>query len=147
MKPSSSVDRRRYLKVAGTAALVPLAGCTLPVIKTNPASSAYPHRRFVIGAEASAWRGIEPEEVADERNPTLHLLPGKTTRIVWRNLDGKRHKLVVEDSMENVLHESDVSTERGETHTLTMEVTQEMTTYLCEFHEVSMRGDILVSTD
>lgn len=141
-------DRRTFLKLCAggsAASLSALAGCTDLHITFEPKSGARPATRFVLGAKAKSWRGIAPEYIRKERNPTLHMEPGKTVDLVLKNLDGSTHALAVEDSLDRTLLETEPSSRPGETRTLTFETSQEMTTYLDPHHPVLMRGELLVN--
>lgn len=133
------------LTASGSAAsLSPLAGCVNISIPTKPpASGAFSHEEYTLGAKATGWRGIVPKEIRDELNPELKFRPEKTIRLRWKILDSARHKIVIENSLGETLHESEPVSGRGETQTLTFESTQEMTIYLCPYHPVQMRGVIL----
>ena len=52
-------------------------------------------------------------------------------------------KLVIENSMEDTLRESPVSSKEGETVSMTFESSQEMTAYICPYYSVQMVGTIL----
>lgn len=133
------------LTASGSAAfLSALAGCVNITIPSKPpASGAYSHEEYTIGAKKTGWRGIAPKEIRDDLNPELKFRPGKSIRLRLKNLDGARHKIVIENSLEETLHESKTVSSRGETWTLTFESTQEMTTYLCPYYSVQMRGTVL----
>jgi hypothetical protein len=124
-----------------------LSGCLQVDFPTNPASGSDVHRSFSVGARASSWRGISPRSIRDERNPTLNMPAGETIELTWRNLDGETHRLVIQDSLGNALVKTKPSSERDESMTLSFEATEEMTTYLCEYHTVKMRGNIFVTTE
>lgn len=146
MVRNASTSRRGLLKLAASgsvATLSSLAGCFNFNTPKNPASGAFSHREYTLGAKTTGWRGIEPEEVNGELNPELKFRPGKSIRVRWKNLDGVRHTFVIEDSLGRTLEESKPASERGETRSLTFESTQEMTTYICPSHAVQMTGSIL----
>jgi hypothetical protein len=143
-RPSTS--RRQMLKLAASgsvATLSSLAGCFNFNTPENPASGAFSHEEYTLGAETTGWRGIAPEEVKGELNPELKFRPEKSIRIHWKNLDGARHKFVIENSLEQILEESDASSRRGETITMAFKSSQEMTTYVCPYNSVQMTGSIL----
>lgn len=141
-------DRRTFLKrTAGVSAasLSALGGCLNFSLPKSPASGAFKHRKYTLGAKASGWEGIAPELIRDERNPELSMEPGKTIEITWTNLDGKPHKLIIEDSLGNTLRQSPTISRRGKTHTVTFRAKQRMTTYRCQYHPVQMYGEMLVT--
>lgn len=141
------MNRRTMLKLiasGSTASLSALAGCVNVTIPSKPpASGAYSHEEYTLGAKKTGWRGIAPKEVREDLNPEIKFRPGKSIRLHWKTLDSAQHKVVIENSLGETLHESETVSGRGETRTLTFESTQEMTTYLCPYYPVQMRGVIL----
>ena len=100
-----------------------------------------------LGGETQAWMGQEPEQIADEENPTLTLQEGESYEITWENLDGAEHNLQIIDDSDQVVddYETELMSEEGETLTLEVdEVTSEMAGYICEPHQGTMNGDIQV---
>lgn len=144
MDSSLSTNRRTAARLVGAASLTALSGCT-GLRLTNPASGASDDTTFRLGAEASGWAGLAPEQIVNERNPVLRLPSSATVELTWKNVDGKRHRLVVEDSGGRTLVESAASSTKGETRTVTFEARREMTTYLDPAYPVQMRGEILVT--
>lgn len=148
MTRTPGVDRRRFLRRAAAASapsLAALSGCITFNLPKNPASGSREHRRFVLGARQSGWLGIAPDSIREERNPELSMVPGRPVEITVRNIDGRRHQFVIENSLGKSLHEFPELTERGQAITRTVEPTQEMTTYLCDHYPVQMRGAMLVT--
>lgn len=123
-----------------------LAGCFNFNLPKNPASGAYSHEEYTLGAETTGWRGIEPREINGELNPELTFRPGKSIRIRWKNLDGAKHKLEIENSLDETLVESEPSSKKGETRSITFESSQEMTEYVCPYYSIQMVGSILCTT-
>lgn len=144
MNRTLPTNRRTAARLLAGASVTALAGCTRLRL-TNPASGASDATTFRLGAEAGGWTGHTPEQIRDERNPILRLPPSGTVELTWENLDGKRHRFVVEDSGGHTLVESAASSTKGETRTVTFEASQEMTTYLDPAYPVQMRGEILVT--
>ncbi|UPM45169.1 cupredoxin domain-containing protein [Halocatena salina] len=142
------MDRRTMLKFLASgsvASFASVSGCinvrfTVP---PDPASGAYSHESYTLGAKTTGWRGIAPDEIRSELNPELKFRPGKTIRLRWTVLDGTRHKIIIENSVGKTLYESKENSDRGETRTITFESSQEMTTYYCPYHPIQMRGDVL----
>ncbi|WP_408958414.1 PQQ-dependent sugar dehydrogenase [Natrinema sp. 74] len=97
-----------------------------------------------LGGRISGWIGIEPEAIADERNPTLTLVQGETYTLTWENLDGAGHNFNIESEGGD---EQFVSTEivagAGTTQTVEFTAQEGMAQYYCGPHPVSMRGDIV----
>lgn len=138
--------RRTVVKHAAVASLAALSGCASLRIETRAASGAEADTTFRLGAQASGWKGLAPEQIRDERNPILRMTPGSTVEVSWVNLDGKAHRFAIEDSTGTTLVESEESAAQGATRTVTFEATQEMTTYLDPGYSVLMRGDLIVVT-
>ncbi|PSP80115.1 hypothetical protein BRC81_02680 [Halobacteriales archaeon QS_1_68_20] len=88
------------------------------------------------------WVGRSPDDVAGETNPTLVLDPGTDYAVVCENADGAAHNLVVEDGDGDRLVRSDLVEREGATQTVEFTATAEMTTYYCEVHPNSMRGNV-----
>ncbi|RQG96929.1 cupredoxin domain-containing protein [Natrarchaeobius oligotrophus] len=104
-----------------------------------------PGEEIMLGGETQAWQGQEPEAIADEENPTLALQEGESYEITWENLDGVGHNIEIRNDDDEVVddYETEIVDEEGETQTLEIdEVTDEMTTYICEPHQNTMVGDI-----
>ena len=133
----------RLVGGGSAATLSSLAGCFNFNTPENPASGAFSHEEYTLGAKMTGWRGIAPEEINGELNPELKFRPGKSIRVRFENLDGVRHKLVIENSMEDTLEESAVSSKKGETVSMTFESSQQMTTYICPYYSVQMTGSVL----
>lgn len=138
------MDRRTAARLLAGASVTALTGCTRLRV-TNPASGVRSATTFRLNAKSGGWRGVAPEQIRDERNPILRLPPSATVELTWENLDGKRHRFVVEDSAGRTLVESAASSTKGETRTVTFQASQEMTTYLDPAYPVQMRGEILVT--
>lgn len=145
MDRTLATDRRTAMKLAAGTSLSALAGCTNLEIRTRPPSGESAAESFELGAESSGWRGVAPEQIRGSHNPVLRMKPGSSVELTWRNLDGERHRFVVEDSNGHTLVESEESSERGATVTVTFEASQEMTTYLDPYHRVYTIGEMLVT--
>ncbi|THE63335.1 copper-binding protein [Salinadaptatus halalkaliphilus] len=106
-----------------------------------------PETEIMLDGETQAWMGVEPDEIADEENPTLTLQGGESYEITWENADGANHNIEIWDDDDEVVddYETEIMDEEGETQTLEIdEVTDEMTQYVCEPHSTTMIGDIEV---
>lgn len=97
-----------------------------------------------LGGETAGWTGIAPASIEGETNPTLRLEADTEYTVVWENLDGVDHELVIVDNSDDDLVKSDSAEEEGETVTTTFTATSEMAEYYCEYHPDSMRGEIVV---
>lgn len=140
------MNRRTVLNHIASGSILSLSalsGCINFTIPTEPASGAFSHDTYTLGAKTTGWRGIEPKEVRNELNPILTFRPGASIRLRWTTLDSARHKIVFENSRGETLYESKELSRHGETRTMTFEATQELTTYFCLYHPVQMRGEVL----
>lgn len=97
---------------------------------------------IVLAGRAEYWYGVSPEAIEGEENPTLELEDGEEYEIVWINVDGTEHDLVVEDADGEELESSDATETPGEAITMTFEASDEMAEYYCEYHPEDMRGDV-----
>lgn len=97
---------------------------------------------IVLGGRVEYWLGLAPETIEGEENPALELVEGDTYEIIWINLDGVEHELVVEDADGNELAASESAEEVGATASATVEANEELAEYYCEYHPDSMRGQV-----
>lgn len=139
-------NRRSVLQLAAGASLSALAGCTNLRVTRNEPAGEDPVTAFELAARSGGWRGVAPEQIRGDRNPILRMAPGDSIELTWTNRDGERHKFVIEDSLGNTLVETEESTERGATRTMTFDAAREMTTYVDPHHHVMMHGEMLVTT-
>ncbi|WP_254766178.1 cupredoxin domain-containing protein [Salinilacihabitans rarus] len=101
---------------------------------------------IMLEALTENWVGMEPEQIADEENPTLTLTEGETYEITWENGDGAGHNIAIWDDNGEVVedYETEIVDQEGETQTLEFDVTSEMAQYVCIPHQTTMVGDIEV---
>jgi plastocyanin len=125
-------SRRTFLKAAAVAG-------TLGVISTSGQAQA---TTIELGGDTGGWIGRSPESIAETRNPTLELEPGQTYEIVWENVDGARHNVVILSEGGERLVRSELIAQEGATQTVEFEATAEMSEYLCEAHPETMIGGI-----
>lgn len=85
--------RRGLLR--GAAAVGVLGGAGLGVAALQ-ADQAVP--TILLGGEVPGWSGVAPGSIADRTNPTLNLVPDRTYRLAWMNLDGQPHDVTIEDA-------------------------------------------------
>ena len=150
--------RRRRTVLAGLAtATASLAGCgalesdspegeeTPTTTPEDGGDEGVPQIR--LGARADAWVGVQPEGIEEQENPSLVLRSGTPYEIVWENLDGEEHELLVLDGDGEELAASDASATEGDTVTLELTAEEEMEEYLCEYHPEEMRGEITIAND
>lgn len=146
MRPARRLMRRRALQVLAGTVTTGLAGCIKVDTSINePPFGPDETARYRLGATTAAWRGLEPPFIAQLRNPTFEFVPGQQVELTWVNLDGNRHRLLIEDSTGNVLAATEATSTEGATRTLTFEARQEMVEYVCEFYPAQMRGTLLVT--
>lgn len=93
--------------------------------------------------EDEVWIGQEPSEIEGEENPTLELVAGWEYEIGYVNRDGDSHNLALwaDDEERDA---TDVNEEEDEEQWLTVEASDDLTSYRCEVHPDSMVGDIEV---
>ena len=147
MRSARRLTRRRALQALAGATTAGLAGC----IKVDASINEPPYgpgdvASYRLGATTSAWMGLAPPVIENLRNPTIEVLPGQEVEITWVNLDGNRHKFLIEDGTGDVLVESEATTTEGATRTVRFEARQEMVEYVCEFYPVQMHGTLLVTS-
>lgn len=96
-----------------------------------------------LDGDDDGWIGRSPEEIADERNPTIELIPGETYTLTWTNVDGSPHNVVIIDEGGNQIERTEIIDGEGASQTLEFEATEEMSEYFCEVHPDDMRGQIV----
>lgn len=95
-----------------------------------------------LGGQVSGWTGQAPSSIKGTTNPTLQLKSGADYTLTWENLDGKEHELRLEDDSGSVMVKSNSAEQKGKTVTAQFTARTEMTSYFCEYHPQSMRGNI-----
>lgn len=165
MSRNHSLRRRTYLKHVGAASVTALiAGCANDE-NEEPADDEEPVNddeepvdeeewegidEFYFEGRIQAWTGIEPDVIAGEDNPTLVLFEGEEYDFRWVNEDGAMHNIAIYDEDEEVVDDyaTEGMDEEGEEETLEgVVVTEEMVTYICEFHPTTQVGDIEVVSE
>jgi len=123
----------------------------------KPGPEAARKRRGVVRSRTDDWEdvddiylegytrgffGVEPDLIADVRNPAILLFEGREYDLTWENGDGGTHNIAIRDENREVVDGLGTRTmrDRGETQTLEFEATSEMHEYLCEPHPASMLG-------
>jgi plastocyanin len=137
MVSSSPVSRRRFLTAAAATAVA------VPAV-TAAGDNREPLQQTTVRVESDldGWRGVAPDRIAGESNPTLHLTAGEEYELVWENADGVGHNLVVYDGNDESVARTETVSEEGETRSVTFTATEELAGYRCGIHPSSMRGDI-----
>lgn len=154
MKQDSSPEdgtRRRFLKATGLVGLVAGVGARATGQETGtetgtqetstPAEDATP---ILLGGEVDHWFGLAPTAIHETENPTLTLRAGEKYRLVWMNLDGVEHELIVEDANGEELVATESATRAGVTRSVTFTASEQMAQYYCEYHPKSMRADVQI---
>jgi hypothetical protein len=105
-----------------------------------------PGAEIVLDGYSSHWEGIEPSEIEGEENPTLVLEDGEEYTMEWINADGIDHDLQIWDDGGDLVDDLATDTLSGEDESASLEFTAdaEMATYVCEYHESSQIGDLVV---
>lgn len=108
-----------------------------------------PDTRIEFDAQTDGWVGVEPEEIADEDNPTLTLQDGESYEIGWEEGDGSQHNIELVDENDEVVedYETEESEEGGDDQFIEFDATDEIIEYVCRPHEGTMRGTIEIETN
>ncbi|MXV64073.1 PKD domain-containing protein [Natronorubrum sp. JWXQ-INN-674] len=165
MFDSNRFSRREALAVAGAAGTMALAGCGGPGEEDDvdedengngnddeadvAAEDWEDVEAFEFEGRVEAWTGIEPEQIDGEENPTITLIEGQEYDFTWINADGILHNLEIRDENDEIVddYQSDDAQDEGDEVTLDGVVaTEEMTRYICAYHESSQVGDIEVES-
>ncbi|WP_141551624.1 CHRD domain-containing protein [Natrinema sp. CBA1119] len=126
--------RRTFLQLVATTGAV--AGVGMAAATQEGGSE------FAFDGDADGWMGTAPAAISGETNPTLQVRAGETYTFTWTNVDGAPHNVVIADADGNALERTAILETEGETQSLEFEATAEMSTYYCEVHPDSMRGEI-----
>jgi hypothetical protein len=140
----SNHTRRTVLRIAAAvAASAGVAGTVAAQDDEEDAEDGETERLpIVLGGRREYWYGIAPEAIEGEENPTLEFADGEEYELVWINLDGVEHELVLESEDGEALGASDETETAGEAVSMTIEASDEIAEYYCEFHPDTMRGDV-----
>jgi plastocyanin len=108
-----------------------------------------PDTRIEFDAQTQGWLGVEPEEIADEENPTLTLQDGESYEIGWEEGDGSTHNIELVDDDDEVVddYETEEDTEGGDDQFIEFDASDEIAEYVCRPHEGTMRGTIEIETN
>ncbi|SEP03208.1 Copper binding protein, plastocyanin/azurin family [Halogranum amylolyticum] len=110
-------------------------------------STASSEADILLGGMVKAWVGQKPTRVDGQNNPTLQLTAGTEYTLIWGNLDGAEHELIIEDANGEELAATESASQQGATRSITFTASQKMAEYYCEYHPQSMRGTIEVSEE
>lgn len=160
MTEVGTFSRRTLLKIAGVSGVALLAGCTADEEEPDEEEAEADDdtadedwgdvEEFSFEGRVQAWTGLEPAMIEGEDNPTITLVDGQEYDFRWVNADGVLHNLEIRDENGDIIDEyqSDDVDEEGEEATIEgVTATEEMTTYICQYHESSQVGDIEVETE
>ncbi|ELY58702.1 hypothetical protein [Natronolimnohabitans innermongolicus] len=160
MTESERYTRRTVLIGTGVAGTTALAGCAGPGDEDeendNGAENGLEDAdwedvdEFYFEGVVEHWGGIEPEFLEGTENPTLTLIEGQEYDFRWVNGDGITHNLEIRNEDGDIVddYQSEDVEEEGEETTLEGVVaTEEMTTYICTYHEATQVGDITVESE
>lgn len=101
-----------------------------------------PDATVVLGGQTDGWLGLAPDAIEGAVNPAIPVGPGLTYRVVWINLDGRRHQFEVLDGEGQLLVSTGPAGAPGATRAVTFETTDAMAAYRCRFHPQRMRGEL-----
>lgn len=99
-----------------------------------------------LDGQTAGWEGLEPAAIEGEQNPTLVLQEGEDYTIGWTQGDGANHNIEIRDDSDDIV--DDLVTEQvadpGDDQILEFTASSEMASYVCDPHEMTMNGDIVV---
>ncbi|APW97230.1 hypothetical protein CHINAEXTREME_05340 [Halobiforma lacisalsi AJ5] len=161
MTRDNAISRRTAMKMTGAAAATALvAGCSDDEggnggddddgSNDDGGSDGYEIESgtmIELNAQTAGWEGIAPSDIEGEENPTLVLQEGEDYEIGWPNeSDGSTHNIEIRDDGGDVV--DDLSTEEdnepSEDQVLEFTASSEMASYVCNPHETTMIGDLVV---
>lgn len=160
MTRDSAIPRRTALKLTGGAAATALvAGCSDNGNGNggdngddddgNDDPDGFeidPGTEIELDGQTAGWEGVAPSDIEGEQNPTLILQEGEEYTIGWNEGDGAEHNIEIRDDGGDVVDdlETEEVTEGGDDQFLTFDASSEMANYVCDPHETTMNGDIVV---
>jgi plastocyanin len=136
--------RRRVLQMTGGALLTGAASASAYAQEDEDDEALEPDTQIVLDAQTDGWIGVEPEEIADDENPTLTLQDGESYEIGWEEGDGESHNIELVDDNDEVVedYETEESEEGGDDQFIEFDATDEIGEYVCRVHPEAMRGEI-----
>ncbi|MFU8869281.1 plastocyanin/azurin family copper-binding protein [Natronococcus sp.] len=116
---------------------------------TENGEAIEPDTTIEFDAQTSGWVGIEPEEIADEENPTLTLQDGESYEIGWEESDGQVHNIELVDENDEVVddYQTEESEEGGDDQFIEFDASDDIAEYVCRPHEGTMRGTIEIEAN
>ncbi|WP_306059578.1 twin-arginine translocation signal domain-containing protein [Natronococcus wangiae] len=160
MRETGSTTRRNVLKIAGAAGATALiAGCSDGGGNGGNGGGGgnggesqeggqpvpiEPDTRIVFEAQTQYWLGVEPEDIADQENPTLALQDGESYEIGWEEGDGATHNIELVDDSDEVVddYQTEEATEGGPEQFIEFDMSGDIAEYVCRPHQGTMRGTI-----
>lgn len=97
---------------------------------------------IILGGETEHWFGLTPSPIHGQENPTLTLKSGQKYTLIWVNLDGAEHELIIENANDKELIATESASTPGTTKAITFTANNQMDQYYCEYHPQSMRANI-----
>ncbi|GAA0232286.1 plastocyanin/azurin family copper-binding protein [Haladaptatus pallidirubidus] len=152
-KRETTFDRRTALKTLGGVGVLAGVGGTATGQETGGEPSdggqsdggqSVRGTPILLVGEIEHWYGLAPSQIHGEENPTLSLRPGQQYTLVWMNVDGKEHELIIEDPDGNEITATESTSTPGATRQATFTAAERMSQYYCEYHPQRMRGDVSV---
>lgn len=132
---SGESTRRTFLQAAGGAVALGGVAGLVGARQDGP-------QLIVLDGRTPGWRGVAPESIAGETNPTLPFVPGEDYRVRWTNVDGLPHNFVVLDGNREALVSTDIISAQDATQVVTFTASENMVEYYCEVHPQSMLGNV-----
>ncbi|NGM70963.1 twin-arginine translocation signal domain-containing protein [Natronolimnobius sp. AArcel1] len=153
--------RRTFMKAAGAAGAVTIvAGCLGDDDDGNgngngngngdddgdEAEAIEPGTEIELDGQTPGWVGIAPDSIDGDENPTLVLEEGETYEIGWTEGDGADHNIEIRDDGGDVVDDlqTDEVSDPDDDQWLEFEASSDMAEYVCDPHETTMVGEIVV---
>jgi len=159
MTRDNAISRRTAMKLTGAAAATALvAGCSDDDNGDEPADDdddgngdadgfeIEPGTEIMFAGLTPGWEGIEPAEIEGEENPTLILQDGEDYSMGWTDGDGSQHNIEIRDDGGDVVDDlqTELVSEADEDQILEFTASSEMAEYVCDPHDGTMAGDLVV---
>ncbi|SDR32105.1 plastocyanin/azurin family copper-binding protein [Natronobacterium texcoconense] len=158
MTRDNPISRRTALKITGGAAATALvAGCNDNGDDNGGDNgddngedgvNIEPGTTIELDGQTAGWEGLAPSDIDGETNPTLILQEGEDYEIGWPQGDGGNHNIAIRDDggevVDDLATDETTDDEPGDDQFLEFTASEEMAEYVCEPHENSMDGEIIV---
>ncbi|NGM69746.1 hypothetical protein G6M89_12125 [Natronolimnobius sp. AArcel1] len=115
---------------------------------TDPAAWA-DVTEITLEPQTAGWIGVEPTHIEGVENPDLVLEEGREYTIAQEGGDGAMHDLQLWDEDEAVVDDyaTELIDDPDARQELSVTATEELAAYVCEPHEMTMRGEIEVVSE